>query len=48
LLFDLLGHVPEPGESVDIAGLRLVADRVKGRRIERVRIIPLSSLAAGY
>jgi CBS domain containing-hemolysin-like protein len=46
LLFDLLGHVPEQGESVDVAGLRLMADRVKGRRIERVRIIPLSSLAA--
>ncbi|HWE70467.1 MAG TPA: hemolysin family protein [Acidimicrobiales bacterium] len=47
LLFDLLGHVPEQGESVDIAGLRLVADRVKGRRIERVRIVPLTSLATG-
>ncbi len=47
LLFDLLGHVPEQGESVDVGRLRLVADRVKGRRIERVRIIPLSSLAAG-
>ena len=47
LLFDLLGHVPKQGESVDIGRLRLVADRVKGRRIERVRIIPLSSLAAG-
>jgi CBS domain containing-hemolysin-like protein len=46
LLFDLLGHVPQQGESVDIAGLRLVADRVKGRRIERVRIIPLASLPA--
>jgi putative hemolysin len=46
LLFDLLGHVPQQGESVDISGLRLVADRVKGRRIERVRIIPRSSLPA--
>lgn len=41
LMFDLLGHVPRQGESVDVAGMRLVADRVKGRRIERIRIIPL-------
>jgi putative hemolysin len=41
LLFDLLGHVPDEGEAAEIDGLRLVADRVKGRRIERVRIVPL-------
>jgi putative hemolysin len=38
LVFDLLGHVPEAGEAVTVDGLRLVADRVTGRRIERVRI----------
>ena len=38
LVFDLLGHVPEVGEEVTVDGLRLVADRVNGRRIERVRI----------
>jgi len=38
LVFDLLGHVPDPGEEVTVDGLRLVADRVNGRRIERVRI----------
>jgi putative hemolysin len=42
LVFDLLGHVPVAGESVTADGLRLVADRVNGRRIERVRIIPLA------
>jgi CBS domain containing-hemolysin-like protein len=47
LLFDLLGHVPEEGESVEVDGLRLVADRVKGRRIERVRIVPLSRPTSG-
>ena len=47
LLFDRLGHVPEEGESVEVDGLRLVADRVKGRRIERVRIVPLGSRAGG-
>jgi CBS domain containing-hemolysin-like protein len=41
LVFDLLGHVPVAGESVDVGGLRLVADRVTGRRIERVRIVPM-------
>ena len=41
LVFDLLGHVPVAGESVTVDGLRLVADRVTGRRIERVRIVPL-------
>jgi magnesium and cobalt exporter, CNNM family len=38
LVFDLLGHVPAAGEAVTVDGLRLVADRVNERRIERVRI----------
>jgi CBS domain containing-hemolysin-like protein len=46
LVFDLLGHVPVAGESVTVDGLRLVADRVTGRRIERVRIVPLASQSA--
>jgi putative hemolysin len=41
LVFDLLGHVPVAGESVTVDGLRLVVDRVNGRRIERVRIVPM-------
>jgi CBS domain containing-hemolysin-like protein len=41
LVFDLLGHVPVAGESVDVGGLRLIADRVTGRRIERVRIVSM-------
>ncbi len=47
LVFDLLGHVPEAGESVTSDGLRLVVDRVNGRRIERVRIVPLAAPAPG-
>ena len=43
LVFDLLGHVPVAGESVTVGGMRLVADRVNGRRIERVRIVPLDT-----
>jgi putative hemolysin len=45
LVFDRLGHVPKAGESVTVDGVRLVADRVNNRRIERVRIVPLSHQA---
>ena len=45
LVFDLLGHVPVTGESVTSDGLRLVVDRVNGRRIERVSIEPLAGAA---
>ncbi len=47
LVFDLLGHVPEPGEAVTVDGVRLVADRVNNRRIERVRIVPVAPRPAG-
>jgi len=38
LVFKLLGHVPSEGETVDVNGHRLRAERVQGRRIGRVRI----------
>jgi CBS domain containing-hemolysin-like protein len=38
LLFGLLGHVPEPGEHVEVDGLRLTAERVQGRRIAKVLV----------
>jgi CBS domain containing-hemolysin-like protein len=41
LVFNLLGHVPTEGESVEADGHRLVAEKVQGRRIGRVRIVPL-------
>jgi len=41
LVFNLLGHVPVEGESVVADGHRLVAERVQGRRIGRVRIARL-------
>jgi CBS domain containing-hemolysin-like protein len=44
LLFSLLGHVPVEGESVEVDGHRLRAEKVQGRRIGRVRI---SRVAAG-
>ncbi|MFP5310213.1 MAG: hemolysin family protein [Actinomycetes bacterium] len=36
LVFGVLGRVPEEGEVVDIAGLRLTAERVQGRRVTKV------------
>ena len=38
LLFGLLGHVPKPGESVEVGGLRLTAERLEGRRIATVTV----------
>ncbi|HWC12009.1 MAG TPA: hemolysin family protein [Acidimicrobiales bacterium] len=38
LIYNLLGHVPTEGESVDYDGHRLRAEKVQGRRIGRVRI----------
>ena len=38
LMLAVSGHVPAEGESVDVDGVRLVAQRVQGRRIGRVRI----------
>lgn len=39
LLYSLLGHVPVEGEAADVDGHRLIAERVQGRRIGRVRIL---------
>lgn len=40
LVFNLLGHVPEPGEAVAFEGLELETERVQGRRIVSVLIRP--------
>ena len=42
LLYSLLGHVPSEGEAAEVDGHRLTAERVHGRRIERVRISVLA------
>lgn len=47
LVFGLLGHVPTEGESAEVGEHRLVAEKVQGRRIGRVRIVPLPSDAPG-
>jgi CBS domain containing-hemolysin-like protein len=41
LVFNLLGHVPEPGETVAFEGLELKTERVQGRRIVSVVITRL-------
>ena len=46
LVFNLLGHVPTEGEAVEVDGHCLVAERVQGRRIGRVRIAKADSPAA--
>ncbi|HIM65053.1 MAG TPA: hypothetical protein EYM46_00555 [Acidimicrobiia bacterium] len=38
LIFDALGHVPEVGETVELAGRQFGVEQVVGRRITRVRI----------
>jgi CBS domain containing-hemolysin-like protein len=38
LVYNLLGHVPVEGETVEFDGHRLRAEKVQGRRIGRVRI----------
>jgi hypothetical protein len=41
-MLDLVGRVPDPGDSVVVDGFRLTAVDVRGRRIDRVRIEPLA------
>lgn len=38
LLFGVLGHVPSPGEHVDVEGVRLTAQQVSGHRIAKVLV----------
>jgi putative hemolysin len=47
LLFNVLGRVPVEGESVQVDGLTLVAERVEGNRVGRIRIVPLVKAASG-
>jgi CBS domain containing-hemolysin-like protein len=46
LVFNLLGHVPEEGESVRFQGLEFRTERVQGRRIVSVHIRPTPDSAA--
>ncbi|HUY23576.1 MAG TPA: hemolysin family protein [Acidimicrobiales bacterium] len=46
LLFNVLGRVPVEGEAVEVDGVRLMAEKVQGHRIGRIRITPLASGAS--
>ncbi len=46
LVYNLLGHVPHEGETVELDGNRFRAERVQGRRIGRVRITRTPPTAA--
>lgn len=45
LVLALAGHIPAEGESIEVDGHLLVAERVQGRRIGSVRILRLEGLA---
>jgi CBS domain containing-hemolysin-like protein len=45
LVFNLLGHVPTEGETVEYDDHRFRAEKVQGRRIGRVRISPVAAPA---
>ncbi|MFP5317354.1 MAG: hemolysin family protein [Acidimicrobiia bacterium] len=47
LMLNLLGHVPHEGETVDIDGHQLRAEKVQGRRIGRVRISKVARAGGG-
>jgi putative hemolysin len=38
LIFTELGHVPQPGETVERQGLRFTVEAVSDRKIEKVRV----------
>jgi len=41
LVYELLGHIPEPGETCRHNGLELTVEQVENRRISKVRIVRL-------
>jgi CBS domain containing-hemolysin-like protein len=38
LILQLLGRIPQPGDSVEVPGATITVDRMDGRRIDRVRV----------
>jgi putative hemolysin len=47
LLTNILGRIPTEGEWVEVDGLRMVAERVQGNRIGRIRIVPRRDSSTG-
>jgi CBS domain containing-hemolysin-like protein len=46
LIYSVLGHVPERGEAVDVAGWRFTVLTLEGRRIAQVRAEPVAQASA--
>ena len=46
LLFGTLGHVPAPGEDIVVSDVRLVAEKVVGRRVSKVLVYPTADVTA--
>ena len=46
LVYELFDGVPEPGEDLEVDGFRVVVERMRGRRIERVYFERLASAPA--
>lgn len=42
LMFNLLGHIPEQQQSVEVGGFRFIAEQVQGRRVTLILIEPVS------
>ncbi|WNB86399.1 hemolysin family protein [Cellulomonas sp. ATA003] len=42
LVMARLGRIPAVGDEVDVPGVRIVVDQMAGRRVERVRVAPLT------
>jgi CBS domain containing-hemolysin-like protein len=47
LAYELFDGVPEPGEDLEVQGFRIVIERMRGRRIERVYFERLPETSAG-
>jgi putative hemolysin len=47
LILDLLGHHPEPGESVEVEGCTLEVEEVDGLRITRIKVTVPAGTRAG-
>lgn len=45
LVFELLGRLPVAGDSVECEGVRLIVERVDGRRVSRLRLVRLEPVA---
>ncbi|HEX9186306.1 MAG TPA: hemolysin family protein [Vicinamibacteria bacterium] len=46
LVLERLGHIPQPGQSVEVAPYRLTVLALEGRRVARIRVEPLPGAPA--